>query len=636
VTLRPKPAHQRDEWHRNPHRRTNARKALGRATTWPTTCPGCGRTLNPFDDWHLGHIKDRATHPELMWDPNNHRVECADCNRKAGGRLGRAIQLGQVSTPPRPGGGRSLEAAPAKQAPDPPRVIPPQTPEKAPVSHGTPLPGPEPQWEPESAQIADLDWLADLADVPDDAALPRAMSAPHPDAAGSLGAEFEAWVLERTGVRLRWWQRLAARMQLQVNSAGELLIREVAESTPRRAGKSVRLRSMALWRIGQEDRFGEQQLVLHTGKDLPICKEIHRRAWPLAESWGWSVRRQNGNEEIETGQGSRWMVRGRDSVYGYDVTLGMVDESWGVPPVVVDEGLEPALLERVQPQLVLTSTAHRRATPLMVDRLNGALAGLGVDCSTLLLLWGAGRDAPVDDPRVWRAAAPHWSEQRARMCADRVARALRGESSPDDDDLDPVEAFRAQYLNVWPDLAAPRSEGVPLLEVGELDRWARPGVAAQPAAVAVDSWFGDGFAVAFGWRVDGGLLVGVRRAASIVDAAGMVRAAGGGPRVLVGRQHSEDAVWSGLGVEPLRVSGRVAAFGLRAAFRAGGLWHDGGGLLSGQLEGLMVARVDGVDGPRLLPGGRTDAVRAVFGVVQAAAAPDVGAPGWFSAGGGRA
>ena len=79
---------------------------------------------------------------------------------------------------------------------------------------------------------------------------------------------------------------------------------------------------------------------------------------------------------------------------------------------------------------------------------------MGVDPEYLLMLWGADPDAPVDDPATWRWASPHWSPDREAMMARKWAAALAGEVDPEADETDPVEAFRAQYLNVWPSMAA--------------------------------------------------------------------------------------------------------------------------------------------------------------------------------------
>ena len=64
-------------------------------------------------------------------------------------------------------------------------------------------------------------------------------------------------------------------------------------STARQVGKSWLLRELLLWRIHQADRFGEPQLVLHTGKDLPVCREVQRpaRAWARGQvlTGDWAV-----------------------------------------------------------------------------------------------------------------------------------------------------------------------------------------------------------------------------------------------------------------------------------------------------------------------------------------------------------
>ena len=51
-----------------------------------------------------------------------------------------------------------------------------------------------------------------------------------------------------------------------------------------------------------------------------------------------------------------------------------VDEAWKVKQETVEESVVPTMVERLQPQLWLVSTAHRMATPLMLNRRAGALA----------------------------------------------------------------------------------------------------------------------------------------------------------------------------------------------------------------------------------------------------------------------
>lgn len=51
-------------------------------------CPRCGHLMLKGQDLDLGHSKDRSLHPNARAD----RVEHANCNRSAGGKLGRRMQ----------------------------------------------------------------------------------------------------------------------------------------------------------------------------------------------------------------------------------------------------------------------------------------------------------------------------------------------------------------------------------------------------------------------------------------------------------------------------------------------------------------------------------------------------------------
>lgn len=433
------------------------------------------------------------------------------------------------------------------------------------------------------------------------------MTPPHPAAVGSYGAEAEAWLRSELGIELRWWQRLATRRQLEHDAAGVLTWQTIIESTPRRAGKSVRLRSLALWRVDHAWLFGEEQLALHTGKDLPICKEIHRRAWPWSEQRGWTVRRQNGNEEIETGEGSRWIVRGSGSVYGYDVTLGMVDEAWGVAPEVVDDGLEPAMLERLMPQLLLTSTAHRRATALMRRRVGAALAGMGDDLSTLLMWWGVPAGADLSDEGAWRAASPHWTAQRRSMIAGKLERALRGEADPDADDPDPLEGFRCQYLNTWPEGPAPRrAPAAPLVSEEEWADLAGFVPSGPPAAVGVEAWYGAGACVVCAWPLGAGRVGVTSEAFSDLSSAGAYALAAGAGVVVAGKSIAVDPALAG--AVPVGATSRASVTELRRLLDDGALTHDGSEELTAQV--LSVRTVPGAEGMRLVSQGRLDALKA--------------------------
>lgn len=348
-------------------------------------------------------------------------------------------------------------------------------------------------------------WLRPYRTIPADAAAPLAMSPPHPRAVGSYGATAIEWARVEMGTTYRWWQQLAICRQLEHDRDGALVWREVVETGPRRIGKSVRLRGTALWRIGQPDLFGETQLAMLVSKDLAVGKEIHRPAWPWAERRGWGVLRLNGAQEIETPTGDRWLLRAPNAAYGYDVGYGQVDESWGVDPAAIADGIEPALLERQSPQLHLTSTAHVRASSMMRRRLVVALRNLDPD--VLLLFWGAPPDSDWSDEAVWKGSSPHWSTQRLELMRRKYVAALAGEADPEIDDPDPVRGWAAQYLNAWPLLDAQDS--------GIMPGWTS--LAASPPAVQKPAGLGIAADLDATWLSLGSALVGEKPHLAVPD-----------------------------------------------------------------------------------------------------------------------
>ena len=112
-------------------------------------------------------------------------------------------------------------------------------------------------------------WLDDLRDVPANATWPRLMTSPHPRAVGSWGAEIADFAVEHDGRPLRYWQRLVLLRLMEYDDENRLIWNQRLMSTARQVGKSWLLRILAMWRLTQSGWFGEEQLVLHTGKDLP-------------------------------------------------------------------------------------------------------------------------------------------------------------------------------------------------------------------------------------------------------------------------------------------------------------------------------------------------------------------------------
>jgi hypothetical protein len=359
--------------------------------------------------------------------------------------------------------------------------------------------------EPERDGLSQADprwhvpWLDELRKVPRDAVWPRLMTVPHPRAVASLAPEFIRMAEKRTGRKLRWWQRLVATRLLEVDQDERLLWETLVLSMARQLGKSWLLRELCLWRIHQGERFGEPQDCLHTGKDLAVCKEVQRpaRVWAKARPSVYKVREVNGQEEIELLEdGSRWMLRAKEAVYGYSVSLGAADEAWKVRASSVEEGLTPTMVEREQPQLLLVSTAHRLATALMLSRRQAALLELETGEGDLLIEWSAPYGCELDSLPDWRQASPHWTPKRQKLIG-RQLQMLRAGEIDDPEEPDPEQSFRAQWLNQWPrSKTDPSGKAEDLLPPGVWPALAEAVDSEGPIWVAIEDDFGMGAAVA--------------------------------------------------------------------------------------------------------------------------------------------
>jgi hypothetical protein len=234
----------------------------------------------------------------------------------------------------------------------------------------------------------------------------------------------------------------------------------------------------------QAARFDEEQLILHTAQNLAVAREIQRpaRLWAMDESY--KVRLSHGNEEIEHPDGSRWMIRGSESVYGYSVSMGLIDEAWGVKPEVADDGLLPTMIERISSQLYLVSTAHTEATDLMVKNRREALEQMFEPKSTLIMEWSAHKECEPFDEDSWREASPHWDPKIRDFIAGKVD----------------SEGFRSQWLNIWAKSAEDKNNY--LIPTQLWDEAAMPDLeipADAECIIAIDDYFGMGGSLAVAW-----------------------------------------------------------------------------------------------------------------------------------------
>ena len=467
-------------------------------------------------------------------------------------------------------------------------------------------PGPDdPVWD-------DAPWLDGLRELPDDATWPRLMTLPHPRAVGTYADELCEVFTAVHKRQPRWWQRLAFARIGEHDEAGVLVWEQYFGTLSRQGGKSWALRTLALWRVIKcTDRWGDQ-LVMHTGRDVAIVREVLKRGQSWGERNGLFVSRNNLEPGLSTEphmSGSRWIIRAKDATYGYSPGNGLVDEVWDVRAGPVEDGIEPSMVEQESPQLGLWSTAHRRATGLGKERRQAAIEQLFAPVDRLLLEWSTPATVDRGDPAGWRMASPFWSERRERMIARAYEKVLRGVSL-DPEEPDPIASFDAQWLNRWP---APESielnakDEPLLLDLEMVDgeprsaAWlaAEDGAAVPdsgaPLFLAVEDELGAGSsAAAAALTRDGRIVVGGWRFSTRREAIDWCQDVGEDapdPLLLVGASFADDPELEGLDV-PVEPAGaaetRTGLPLLRELVRMGKIAQDGG---SDTSHAVLTARV---------------------------------------------
>jgi hypothetical protein len=188
----------------------------------------------------------------------------------------------------------------------------------------------------------------------------------------------------------------------------------------------------------------------------------------LGDRSRYHVRQVNGQHEIRRkSDNSRWLTRAKHSVYGLTASLATVDEAWAVLASILDDALEPTTVAAANSQIFLISTAHRKATALMIGRRASAMANLTNGEGPLLLEWSAPPGCALDDREAWKMASPVWSADREKLIARRIEGALAGESD-DVDEPDPIASVKSQWLNIWPGKRLANVKGEALVE---MDAW---------------------------------------------------------------------------------------------------------------------------------------------------------------------
>jgi hypothetical protein len=352
--------------------------------------------------------------------------------------------------------------------------------------------------------------------------------------------------------------------------------------------------------------FGEEQMILHTSRTLDTTLDVARPAFQRAKEHGLQAFHASGREVIVAPDGSRWSMKSEQGAYGFGASLAICDEAWDYSPATVTEGIQPTMMERLCPQLLIVSTAHRRATKLVPERRLAALAELEEPRRRLIVEWSCEARFDDDLEEAARVASPIWDRARARHVADSVTDARQSIEVPGE--IPPLDMWASQYLNDWGSAKLlGRARGEPIVEP---DVWENAAAVAEgPVAVAaVEDYFGKSYGV--GWvRTDPDTLDVVVGGQVVADKPSLraLLEQLDPQELLAGVTLYLDAVFDGFSAQKVGSrETRPALAELRRGVAARRVFHDGSQDLADQ---VAQARVEHRDGGMAITSGRSDVIR---------------------------
>ena len=209
------------------------------------------------------------------------------------------------------------------------------------------------------------------------------------------------------------WQRDVLDVALELDpDTGLPAYRQVGVTVPRRSGKTTLLLALTIDRcLG----WGRRQRCLYaaqSGLDSRMKWEEQvtlMRDSPLGGLFrAW---RQNGQERTEwhaTGSLAAITASGEASGHGFDLDLGMIDETWAQRDSRLIQSFRPARMTRPAAQLWWTSTMGTEESILMNELVDDGRARVeaGETTGTAYFEWSAGDDDDPDDPATWWGCMP--------------------------------------------------------------------------------------------------------------------------------------------------------------------------------------------------------------------------------------
>lgn len=316
-------------------------------------------------------------------------------------------------------------------------------------------------------------WLEEVRAefVAGDVVWPRFMTLPSDRAVSTYGHDFIEW--SRTcpwPVELRTFQKLLALRLLEVDVEGRLVWRRALWSMARQLGKTVFGRMLLLFCAEHHDRFGwegDYELGV-TSRRLTTSELILDPVIRWADGFrdeGWGSSKSKGYKHIELPNGMRVLSRAVGATPGLSLGAILNDETWDQDASEWNEGAAHTVTGTRGSQW-FCSTAHSKAKSFVLNLRSDAFAEIEAPRRLLVVEWSAPRDAPLDDPAAIKAASPHFDDDRLEMALEAHTAAMRGHSMKEGED--PIDSYRSQILNQWPQRMVRRGRGENLVEASTL------------------------------------------------------------------------------------------------------------------------------------------------------------------------
>lgn len=285
----------------------------------------------------------------------------------------------------------------------------------------------------------------------------------------TLGGEVGE-VARRLGTPLMPWQQHVADVAYEYDpDTGLFFYDEVDCAVPRQSGKTTLIKARTVHRLVVAPARWGPQTSLYTAQsrlkaraklERDFAKALraargsfretpHSRARPQRPH-EWRLSLNNGNEHIEFGTSSYWLIDApsRTGAHGDTLDDAVIDEAFAHEDGELEGGVRPTQATRFNAQFAVISTAGDRRSKYWYRKVLAGRAACetGRHGRTASFEWSAPDDADPGDPDVWRLCSPAlgFTIRLAFLQAEWDKAVREGEEA--------INTFRRAYLNQWPEV----------------------------------------------------------------------------------------------------------------------------------------------------------------------------------------